>query len=202
MIKTNTNMKEKSIELTDGELIVLILVGDRRAENLLFERYYAGLLRFNYKLYASEGEAECATIIIMTLLLSKIMDQSYSDEGKCRYWMERVATNKHLDFVANEKRGIASESREGIEDVEDELDLEEANELELRLIALAVETDLLKPQEREIIEMRIEKRMNWEEIAEALGGAPEYKAKTLSKAYSRMLKRLDRILTKNKLFSR
>jgi DNA-directed RNA polymerase specialized sigma24 family protein len=212
------NEKIQYPKLTDAELIALILLGDRRAQNALFERYYGGLLLFNYNLYSSEGEAECATIIIMTLLLSSIMNESYKDEGKCRYWLQRISTNKHNDFLERQKKGIPSESQEEMEDV-----VEESNEgallLELKLIALAVQTNLLTPLEKLIIKMRIEDKLNWDEIAATLelklqgeegweerakarGGKPKYKAKTLSKEYSRMMKRLEMMLTKNNLFSR
>jgi RNA polymerase sigma factor (sigma-70 family) len=192
-------MAKGKIFQTDGELIGLILLGNRVAENTIFVRYYAGLLRFNYNLYHSEGEAEDATLIIMTKLLSKIKGKTYTNDGKCRYWLERVARNRFNDFVTKENRGIASESQKEILDAEDKID-DAALLLELQLVALGVEHDLLTDEERIIIDLRLKKGKAWEEIAEILGGKPKYKATTLSKEYSRMLKRLKKILIKNKLF--
>ena len=189
----------KKIFQTDTELIVLIVIGNRIAENTMFARYYAGLLRFNYNLYHSEGEAEDATLIIMTKLLSEIKGKTYTNEGKCKYWLERVARNTFNDFVMKEKRGIGSESQKEIFDVEDKID-EAGILLELQLIALAIEHDLLTDIEKRIIYLKINKGKTWEEIAEILGGEPKYKARTLSKDYWRMLKRLRRILKENKLF--
>lgn len=125
----------KKIFQTDAELIDLIHSGNRHAYNTMFARYYPGLLRFNYSLYHSEGQAEDATIIIMAMLFSKITGKTYTNDGKCRYWLERVARNKFNDFVTGEKNR-PTESQKEITDVEDKID-DAGILLELQLIALA-----------------------------------------------------------------
>ncbi len=84
-------MKEKAIELTDGELAKLIGEGDLPSEGILMKRHYKVLGTYNRGLFRIRTEAEDATQDVCVIALVKLRTCKYVEEGKYLNWLYSIA---------------------------------------------------------------------------------------------------------------
>jgi DNA-directed RNA polymerase specialized sigma24 family protein len=191
----------KKIIQTDKELVALIEFGNRRAENVMFERYYPGLVLYCKFKFPKRQDTEDMASEIMNFLFDSIKDFTYKEIGKCQGWLQTFGFRNLREIDNKNKKTVMIRYDDWIKEEKWEDIKMESNEgallLERKLVALAVFHDLLPAKWITVIKLRIKEGKTWDEVAEIMGG----KAKTWSKAYFLLLVKLKKKCMELKLFS-
>ena len=166
-------MSQPSAEVEDRELVVLAQQGDREAFDQLVKRYQKQVYRAAYALV---GNIEDAMDVTQEAFLRayRAIDR-FKPEMPLFPWLYRIARNQGLSSLKRRRRRGFSLSLDHTE--EDERPVEVAdtcqdprkesveNELETHL---AEALDTLKPEDREILLLRVVQQYSYQHIADLL----------------------------------
>lgn len=151
--------------LDDLQLVQAAQAGRSEAMAELYDSYAAAIYKFIFYKTMHKETAEDLTSKVFFKVLEKISSFN-SEKSSFRTWLYTVARNTVIDHYRTQKKN------KNIEDVWDLSSKEEVDEIvENRLQLEKVQEALkdLKPEQREIVLLRIWQGMTYQEIAEAIG---------------------------------
>lgn len=172
-----------SMNHSDEELIERYRNGDETALPMLITRYFDMIYRYAFRFVHSTAAAE--DIVQETFIKVWKYNSSYTEGVMVKPWLFRIAHNTAIDYIRKKKLISFSELQieEDIEFADDATNILEesiAREANEKLTA-ALET--LPARYREVLVLRAEEQLTFEEIAEIL----EKPANTVKSLYRRGL---------------
>lgn len=160
--------------MTDEQLVRLYTTGNNEAFDILLERHQQSL--FNYILYAVRNRDLADDIFQDTFIkaITTIKQGRYTESGKFRAWIGRIAHNLIVDYFRQEK------NENTISNNEYELDLFNNSKLcdetiEDEMVKTQVLSDVQKlvahlpESQKEVLTMRYYRDLNFKEIADLTG---------------------------------
>lgn len=160
--------------MTDEELVALYAKGNNKAFEVLFSKYEETL--FSYILYLVRNRDLADDIFQETFIkaITTIKRGKYTESGKFRSWISRIAHNLVIDYFRNEqKQSIVSND-------EYEFDLFNNSKfsddtIEMNMVKEQIHCDIKKlvdtlpEMQREVLNMRYYNDMSFKEIADKTG---------------------------------
>ena len=158
---------------TDHELIARYKSGDNRAFDALLNRHQQAI--FN-KVYFMVKDVDLANDLLQDTFMkvvNTIQEGRYNEQGKFLPWVMRIAHNLAIDsFRRNRKMPLVRGNDEF-----DVFSTISSNELHIedQLVAGQIHADamklidLLPPEQQDVVRMRIESDMSFQEIADETG---------------------------------
>ena len=160
--------------MTDEQLVRLYATGNNEAFDILLERHQQSL--FNYILYAVRNRDLADDIFQDTFIkaITTIKHGRYTESGKFRAWIGRIAHNLIIDYFRQER------NENTISNNEYELDLFNNSKLcdetiEDEMVKTQVMSDVRKlvdhlpESQKEVLTMRYYGDLNFKEIADITG---------------------------------
>jgi len=159
---------------TDEELVVLYAHGNNNAFDVLLERHKQPLYTYIFYTVRHNGLAEDIVQDTFVKALSTIKQGRYTENGKFKAWLMRIAHNLMIDYFRQKK----SENTVSNDDYEPDLWNNSTfceDTIEVEMVRKQVLSDVRKlgaslpdPQ-REVLEMRYYKDLSFKEIASQTG---------------------------------
>lgn len=159
---------------TDEELVVLYTHGNNNAFDVLLERHKQPLYTYIFYTVRHNGLAEDIFQDTFVKALSTIKQGKYTENGKFKAWLMRIAHNLMIDYFRQKK----SENTVSNDDYEPDLWNNSTfceDTIEVEMVRKQVLSDVRKlvaslpdPQ-REVLEMRYYKDLSFKEIASQTG---------------------------------
>ncbi len=162
---------EEYIVSTDAELVELVLGGDLRAFEYLFNRY-GDALRMLY-LKRTGGNADDTNDLIQDIFVKAYLNlSSYDSRYAFGQWIYTIARNTFIDFVRRHRDDVSIDDNSRGDSIgqpvsptpnpeEDVIRSQQRTLLERQL-------QLMTPKYRTLIELRFYKDLSYEEISERL----------------------------------
>lgn len=162
---------EKYIVATDSELVDMVLAGDSRAFECLFERYGASLRQLYFQ--RTGGKSDDTDDLIQEIFIKAFLNlSSYNRRYTFGQWIYTIAKNTFIDYVRKKRDDVPFEASKG-EFVRQPASLtpnpEENIIREQRQTQLELYLDMMTPKYRKLIELRYFKDLSYDEISEELG---------------------------------
>lgn len=165
-----TNLKT----MTDEELVVLYAKGSNPAFDVLLNRHKSSVYSYIYYIVRDSNLAEDIFQETFLKVITTIKQGRYTENGKFRAWIMRIAHNLIIDNFRQERNENSISN--------DELDIDLLNNMRLcegtiedKIIKNQILTDVRKmikhlpDNQREVLEMRYYRNMSFKEIADATG---------------------------------
>ena len=160
--------------MTDEELVVLYAEGNNAAFDQLLDRYKSSIHSYIFFIVRNKELTEDIFQETFVKVIMTIKQGRYSEVGKFKAWITRIAHNLIIDYFRQER------SEQVISNDEVEVDLFNNCKLcegtvEDRIVHHLVLTDVrrrvehLPENQREVVEMRYYQDLSFKEIAEKTG---------------------------------
>lgn len=160
--------------MTDEELVVLYAEGNNAAFDQLLDRYKSSIHSYIFFIVRNKELTEDIFQETFVKVIMTIKQGRYSEVGKFKAWITRIAHNLIIDYFRQER------SEQVISNDEVEVDLFNNCKLcegtvEDRIVHHQVLTDIrrlvehLPENQREVLEMRYYQDLSFKEIAEKTG---------------------------------
>ena len=160
--------------MTDEELVVLYAEGNNAAFDQLLDRYKSSIHSYIFFIVRNKELTEDIFQETFVKVIMTIKQGRYSEVGKFKAWITRIAHNLIIDYFRQER------SEQVISNDEVEVDLFNNCKLcegtvEDRIVHRQVLTDVrrlvehLPENQREVLEMRYYQDLSFKEIAEKTG---------------------------------
>ncbi|MFZ1081953.1 MAG: sigma-70 family RNA polymerase sigma factor [Candidatus Kryptoniota bacterium] len=159
----------------DAALVKRAIAGDQKAFKALARRYKNAVAIIVFKLIRDKGQVEDLTQEVFIKAFQHLNDFDY--EHQFASWLFKIANNHCIDYIRKKKLRIYSiddqiktedgEMEYEIPDSTYEPDLNMLREQKLRLIRKAI--DSLPAKYREVIILRHQEELSYDEIAEKTG---------------------------------
>lgn len=161
---------EEYIVATDAGLVEMVLGGDRRAFEHLFDRY-GGALHQLY-LQRTGGNGDDTNDLIQEIFVKAFLNlSSYDSRYTFGQWIYTIARNTFIDYVRKRRDDLSIDSTRG-EYIGQPVSMTpnpEENIIRTQQRALLEQyLDRMSPKYRRLIELRFFKDLSYEEIAEHL----------------------------------
>lgn len=161
-------------KLTDEDLVKLYSVGNNSAFDCLLCRHQKNV--YNYILFIVKNKELTEDIFQETFIkaIITIKQGRYTENGKFRAWISRIAHNLIIDHFRQEKNENTISNDEVQVDLLNNTSLCEKT-IEDTLIDLQITDDIKKlieclpENQREVLEMRYYQNLSFKEISEATG---------------------------------
>lgn len=160
-------------EMTDEELAMSYIAGDRKAFDLLLLRNQSKL--FSYILFVVRDQ-DCANDIFQETfvkVITRLQQGKYVPSGKFGAWLLRIAHNMIMDWYREQRTENIVEAAKG-NDMSNIKDLSILDScIENKFINTQILSDvkkmmnMLPPPQREVVFMRFYQELSFKEIAEA-----------------------------------
>ncbi len=162
---------EKYIVASDSALVDMVLDGDPRAFEHLFERYGASLRQLY--LQRTGGKGDDTDDLIQDIFIKAFLNlNSYNRSYAFGQWIYTIAKNTFIDYVRKRRDDVSIEGTGG-EYVRQPASLtpnpEETIIRTQRQSQLEQYLEMMAPKYRRLIELRFFKDLSYEEISEELG---------------------------------
>lgn len=166
---------KKIHEMTDEELALAYIDGNNRAFDLLLERNQSRL--FSYILFVVRRHDVANDLFQETFvkIITKLQENKYTDSGKFRAWMMRIAHNVIMDWFRTKKNDRIVEPSEtnDLSNISSrhllESNIEDFYVNEQVLADVKRMMELLPDTQREVAYMRFYQCLSFKEIAETTG---------------------------------
>ena len=155
---------------TDSELVAMVLTGDGKAFEHLFNRYGGSL----HQLYLQRtgGNTDDTNDLIQEIFVKAFLNlSSYDSRYAFGQWIYTIAKNTFIDYVRKRRDDLSIDNTRGEyirqpmaqtpNPEEDIIHSQQRSQLEQYL-------DMMTPKYRKLIELRFFKDLSYEEIAEQL----------------------------------
>ncbi len=165
---------DKFLSMTDEELVALYASGNNKAFEVLFSKYEQSL--YGYILYMVRNRDMADDIFQETFIkaITTIRMGNYSETGKFRSWISRIAHNLVVDHYRYEQKQNTISNEEYEYDLfnntkfsDDTIEMNMVKEQIFRDIKSLVNS--LPEVQREVLNMRYYKDMSFKEIADRTG---------------------------------
>jgi len=145
--------------MDESKLIEEVIAGADRFEELV-RRYHVGLIIHCEGLV---GDRDAAEDIAQEAFVKAYFDLEKFDPNKARFstWLYRIATNKAIDYLRQQKRRVSVEDIESIAEATMPAYIEEEQKQEIRQAVLK----LVPPKYRQVIEAYYWDGKSYEQIA-------------------------------------
>lgn len=166
---------KKIHEMTDEELALAYIDGNNRAFDLLLERNQSRL--FSYILFVVRRHDVANDLFQETFvkIITKLQENKYTDSGKFRAWMMRIAHNVIMDWFRTKKNDRIVEPSEtnDLSNISSrhllESNIEDFYVNEQVLADVKRMMELLPDTQREVAYMRFYQCLSFKEIAATTG---------------------------------
>lgn len=166
---------KKIHEMTDEELALAYIDGNNRAFDLLLERNQSRL--FSYILFVVRRHDVANDLFQETFvkIITKLQENKYTDSGKFRAWMMRIAHNVIMDWFRTKKNDRIVEPSEtnDLSNISSrhllESNIEDFYVNEQVLADVKRMMELLPDTQREVAYMSFYQCLSFKEIAETTG---------------------------------
>ncbi|NUM25367.1 MAG: RNA polymerase sigma factor [Candidatus Buchananbacteria bacterium] len=153
------------MENQESEIIGRCQAGDSQAFGLLYDRYVKKIYDFIYYKTWHKETAEDLTSQTFFKALNKIKDFNVN-KGTFQAWIYQIARNTVIDHYRSSKAELAIEDVWGLSD---ESDIERDVDTAAKLAQVEQYLQKLKPQQRDIIILRLWENKTYQEISEITG---------------------------------
>ncbi|QIK53508.1 sigma-70 family RNA polymerase sigma factor [Dysgonomonas sp. HDW5A] len=161
-------------DMTDEELVISYSIGNNLAFDELLLRHQKNVYNYIYFIIRNREMAEDVFQETFIKAITTIKQGRYTENGKFRAWIMRIAHNLVIDYFRQER------SENTVSNDETEIDLLNNanlcdNTIEDRLIYSQILEDVKKlihylpPSQREVLEMRYYQELSFKEISEQTG---------------------------------
>lgn len=160
--------------MTDEELVVLYAEGDNAAFDQLLDRYKSSIHSYIFFIVRNKELTEDIFQETFVKVIMTIKQGRYSEVGKFKAWITRIAHNLIIDYFRQERSGQVISNDEVEVDLFNNCKLCEGT-VEDRIVHCQVLTDVrrlvehLPENQREVLEMRYYQDLSFKEIAEKTG---------------------------------
>ena len=154
---------------TDEEIIVKYLDGEDDALNLIIQRYIKSIYNFVYRYAKVSQDAEDITQDVFILVWKHI--KKFDRQKSFRAWIFTIARNTSLNWIKKKKPVLDNDPAEDLFDIiadESIIPIEEAMDTLIRDKHVKDATKTLSPQYQNILSMRIDGGLTFQEIANML----------------------------------
>jgi RNA polymerase sigma-70 factor (ECF subfamily) len=188
MLETSAPHRPAFVPLDpDTALMLRFQGGDRTAFADLYRRHYDAVLRVCRRMIEGPAAMDLAHDTFVTACERRDQWQPQSTPQAVRAWLTTIATRKCLDLIRR-----ASTRREQPEPASFEIPIDPKTPDHACLDLLAGAIAELPPEQREIVEMKVEQDLSYREIAERTG-VPEPALKSRFRlARQKLLRHLER----------
>ncbi|HBG41821.1 MAG TPA: RNA polymerase subunit sigma-24 [Porphyromonadaceae bacterium] len=160
--------------LIDEELVVLYAQGNNDAFDILLNRHKQSL--FNYIFYSVRNNNVAEDIFQETFMkaITMIRQGRYTETGKFRAWINRIAHNLIIDYFRQEQNEKTISNDEYETDLFNNPKFSD-DTIEMELVKAQILNDVKKlirflpESQREVLEMRYYQDMSFKEIADTTG---------------------------------
>ncbi len=155
---------------TDSDLVAMVLAGDGRAFEYLFDRYGGAL----HQLYLGRtgGNEDDTNDLIQEIFVKAFLNlSSYDSRYTFGQWIYTIAKNTFIDYVRKRREDLSIDNTRGEyirqpmaltpNPEEDIIHSQQRTQLEQYL-------EIMSPKYRRLVELRFFKDLSYEEIAEQL----------------------------------
>lgn len=164
------------------KLVKKMKAGSRQAFGILYERYVERIYTFIYhKTFHAETARDLTQNVFIKCLSA--LDKFESDQGSFAAWLFTVARNAVIDHYRTRHTSI---SLEDVWDLAADADVAMDAQNRERHQILHEQLHRLKPEQRELLILRIWQDLGFAEIAEIMGGSTG----SCKMAFHRLIKRL------------
>ena len=181
-------MKDKSQEL--NEMIAQCKLGNRRAQNQIFERFFGKMSSVCRRYISDRDESQDIVQTGFIKVFSNI--EKYNGEGSFEGWVRRIMSNTAIDYIRKQKKIFVSVDATDY----DWLAEQESDEIAWNQTLIS-ETDRvmeeiqnLSPAYKLVFNMYVIEDYSHNEISELLGISVGTSKSNLSKAKRNLLKNL------------
>jgi len=160
--------------MTDEELVVLYSKGNNMAFDRLLTRHKNTLYNYIYFIVKNKDLAEDIFQETFVKVIVTIKQGRYTESGKFKAWVTRIAHNLIIDHFRQEKNENTVSNDEVVVDLFNNINLCDSN-IEENLISGQITLDirrlvsLLPQNQREVLEMRYYQDLSFKEISEITG---------------------------------
>ncbi len=149
----------------DRDLVAAFQLGRKEAFGELYDRYIEKIYRFVY--YKTQHK-ETAEDIVSDVFMKAVakLDDFDASAGTFQAWIYRIARNAVIDHYRGRKQ---DQNIEDIWDLAATGDIERDTDMKNRLAQVEKYLSTLKPEQRDIIMLRIWQDLPYQEIAAILG---------------------------------
>lgn len=160
--------------MTDDQLVTSYVAGNKNAFDVILSRHQQSL--YGYILYSVRDREVANDIFQDTFVkaINTIQQGRYTETGKFKAWLNRIAHNLVIDYFRVEKEKNSMCNREYDGDVFNQASLSE-DTIETVMVNNQVMADVRKLVEylpdtqREVLQMRYYQGLSFKEIADATG---------------------------------
>ncbi|MEZ4911951.1 MAG: RNA polymerase sigma factor [Saprospiraceae bacterium] len=150
--------------LSDAKIMSGCQQNDRKAQELLYKRYFDKLLLY-IKRYVKEEDIACSIINDTFLSVFKAAINSYQEQGNVEGWIKKIAYNKMSDHFRREKQTIKFlEVETGSNNIGSYVD-----EMELDFMLILSKIDVLPEKQRLIFNKYVFDGFSHKEIGIQMG---------------------------------
>jgi RNA polymerase sigma factor (sigma-70 family) len=158
------------------ELIDGCLRHERKAQQMLFEKFFPKFFSIAYKYVLDEDDAQDVVQEAFVKIFSKMAE--FKSEGVFEGWMRRIVVNQSIDHIRKRKKNtfaidelqISDDSAtEDVDNLSEDMKLYQEIIDKLGMEAVTSEINQLSPAYRIIMNLYFVERMKHHEIAEQLG---------------------------------
>ena len=165
---------DKFLSMTDEELVALYAKGNNKAFEVLFSKYEETL--FSYILYLVRNRDLADDIFQETFIkaITTIKRGKYTESGKFRSWVSRIAHNLVIDYFRNEQKQSIISNDEYEYDLFNNSKFSD-DTIEMNMVKEQIHSDVKKlvdtlpEMQREVLNMRYYNDMSFKEIADKTG---------------------------------
>jgi RNA polymerase sigma-70 factor (ECF subfamily) len=158
--------------MTDEELVILYVQGSNPAFDVLLNRHKNGVHSYIYYIVHDRDLTEDIFQETFLKVITTIKQGRYTENGKFKAWIMRIAHNLIIDYFRQERNENAVSNDEPDMDLLNDVRLCEGT-VEDRMVKNQVLSDVRKmikhlpSNQREVLEMRYYHDMSFKEIADA-----------------------------------
>lgn len=160
--------------MTDEELVVLYAEGNNTAFDTLLKRHQSSIYSYIYYIVRNKDLAEDIFQETFVKVIMTIKQGRYTDSGKFKAWMTRIAHNLIIDNFRQERNENTVSNDEVEVDLFNNIKLCDGT-IEDNIVRRQVMSDIRKlvkflPEiQREVLEMRYYQGLSFKEIADITG---------------------------------
>lgn len=165
---------DKFLSMTDEELVTLYAKGNNKAFEVLFSKYEETLFSYIFYLVRNRDLADDIFQETFIKAITTIKRGKYTESGKFRSWISRIAHNLVVDYFRSEQKHCLISNDEYEYDLFNNSKFSDET-IETSMVKNQIHSDVkrlvdaLPEMQREVLNMRYYNDMSFKEIADKTG---------------------------------
>ncbi len=164
--------------MQEEELVLNCQNGDADAFGQLYDKYFEKIYRFIYYKISHQETTEDLVSLTFTKALENL-DKFRTNKGSFSSWLYKIARNTVIDYYRT-KREV--KNIDYVYDIHSQQNIEEDMTKDQQLQNIREKLDALKPEQREIVIMRIWDELSYKEISQIINKSEASCKMTFSRA--------------------